>query len=277
MTIIPGTNGELGVKIARNLGKNPEFVQIEKLPYGEKYVRIPFEVSGDVTVVNTFHPDPDEILFESRLIGETLKEKGAKKLTLIAPYLAYSRRKTTIFGEANSLDTAMNILDIYDRILAVDFYGTTDRVESISAMPLLAEFISEQYSLRNPIVLGPDEISSNWIDNFADIVGGESGIIRKIRIDAENVVVSSISGDVRGKDVIVADDIIATGATVIQSVKKLKSMGANRILVTATHALFDRKTYMEMLKSGVEDIISTDTVISFASRVSVSEIIAKHL
>ncbi len=274
MMLVPGTNGELAIKISKRVGKSPEFIQIERFPYGEKYVRIPFEVPKKVAVVNTFHPNPDEILFESRLIGETLKEKGTEELVLIAPYLAYSRRKTTIFGEADSLDTAMSILDVFDRILAVDFYGNAEKVENVSAMPLLAEFLAKEYELKDPVVLGPDEISSKWIDSFADILNGESGIIRKIRIDAENVVVSSISGDVRGRDVVIADDIIATGATVIQSAKKLKSMGAEKIYVAATHALFNRGVYAEILKSGVEEVISTDTVLSFVSRVSVADLLA---
>ncbi len=277
MMLVPGTNGELAIKISRKFGKNPEFIQIERFPYGEKYVRIPFEVPKSAVVVNTFHPNPDEIIFESRLIGETLKDKGAKELVLVAPYLAYSKRKTTIFGEADSLDTAMNILDVYDRIITVDFYGKTARVENVSAMPLLAEYISREYSIDNPVVLGPDEISSNWIDTFADILGGEPGIIRKIRIDAENVVVSTISGDVDGRDVVIADDIIATGATVIQSAKKLKSIGARRIFVASTHALLNREVYAEMLKAGVEDIVSTDTVISLVSRVSVAELLAEAI
>ena len=274
MMLVPGTNGELAIKISKRVGKSPEFIQIERFPYGEKYVRIPFEVPKKVAVVNTFHPNPDEILFESRLIGETLKEKGTEELVLIAPYLAYSRRKTTIFGEADSLDTAMSILDVFDRILAVDFYGNAEKVENVSAMPLLAEFLAKEYELKDPVVLGPDEISSKWIDSFADILNGESGIIRKIRIDAENVVVSSISGDVRGRDVVIADDIIATGATVIQSAKKLKSMGAEKVYVAATHALFNRGVYAEILKSGVEEVISTDTVLSFVSRVSVADLLA---
>ncbi len=277
MMLIPGTNGELAIKISRKLGKNPEFIQIERFPYGEKYVRIPFEVPESAAVVNTFHPNPDEIIFETRLIGETLKEKGAEELVLIAPYLAYSRRKTTIFGEADSLDTAMNILDVFDRVIAVDFYGKAPKVECVSAMPLLAEYISREHDMDNPAVLGPDEISSKWIDKFASILGGEPGIIRKIRIDAENVVVSSISGDVEGRDVVIADDIIATGATVIQSAKKLKSMGARRIFVASTHALLNREVYAEMLKAGVEDIISTDTVMNFVSRVSVAGLLAEAI
>ncbi len=277
MMLIPGTNGELAIKISRKLGKNPEFIQIERFPYGEKYVRIPFEVPESAAVVNTFHPNPDEIIFETRLIGETLKEKGAEELVLIAPYLAYSRRKTTIFGEADSLDTAMNILDVFDRVIAVDFYGKAPKVECVSAMPLLAEYISREHDMDNPAVLGPDEISSKWIDKFASILGGEPGIIRKIRIDAENVVVSSISGDVEGRDVVIADDIIATGATVIQSAKKLKSMGARRIFVASTHALLNREVYAEILKAGVEDIISTDTVMNFVSRVSVAGLLAEAI
>ncbi|AKG92098.1 ribose-phosphate pyrophosphokinase [Geoglobus ahangari] len=274
MKLIPGTNGEIAVKIGRFLGESPDFIQIEKLPYGEKYVRIPFDVGREVAVVNTFFPNPDEILFESRLIGEILRERGAEEIVLVAPYLAYSRRRTAIYGEAKSLETVMDILGVFDRIVAVDFYGHVSSVECISAMPLLAEYIEEEFDLKDPVVLGPDEFSTNWLDAFSEKLGAETAVIKKIRIDAKNVVVSKIEADVRGRDVVIADDIIATGATVIQSAKKLRSMGAKRIFVAVTHALLDKEVYASILKSGIEEVIATDTVLSPVSRVSVAEMIA---
>ncbi|AIY91167.1 ribose-phosphate diphosphokinase [Geoglobus acetivorans] len=277
MNIIPGTNGELALKISRFFDVSPSYIQVEKLPYGEKYVRIPFEPEGKVYVVNTFFPYPDEILFESRLIGDILRERGAEELILIAPYLSYSRGIASIFGEAKTFETLMNILDVYDRIIAVDFYGNTEKVESVSAMPLLAEYISEECDLVDPVVLGPDEISKEWIRYFANIIESDYGFISKIRVDAQNVVVSRVNADVKDRDVIIADDIVATGSTVVQSAKKLKSLGARKIYVAATHALFSRQVYADILKAGVEDVISTDTVLNFTSRVSVSEIMADRV
>ena len=277
MKLIPGTNGEISVKIGRFLGKGPDFVQIEKLPYGEKYVRIPFDAEDRAVVVNTFFPNPDEILFESRLIGEILRERGAEELTLVAPYLAYSRKRSTIYGEAKSLETVMEILDVFDRILAVDFYGSAEAVESISAIPLLAEYMAEEFTLSDPVVLGPDELSVGWLKPFTEIMNADISVIKKIRVDAENVVVSKIDADVAGRDVIIADDIVATGATVIQSAKKLKRMGASRIFVVASHALLNKEVYAAILKSGIEEVISTDTVLSPVSRVSVSKLLAERL
>ncbi|WP_457590963.1 ribose-phosphate diphosphokinase [Geoglobus sp.] len=277
MKLIPGTNGEISVKIGRFLGKGPDFVQIEKLPYGEKYVRIPFDAEDRAVVVNTFFPNPDEILFESRLIGEILRERGAEELTLVAPYLAYSRKRSTIYGEAKSLETVMEILDVFDRILAVDFYGSAEAVESISAIPLLAEYMDEEFTLSDPVVLGPDELSVGWLKPFTEIMNADISVIKKIRVDAENVVVSKIDADVAGRDVIIADDIVATGATVIQSAKKLKRMGAGRIFVVASHALLNKEVYAAILKSGIEEVISTDTVLSPVSRVSVSKLLAERL
>lgn len=277
MKLIPGTNGEISVKIGRFLGRGPDFVQIEKLPYGEKYVRIPFDVEDRVAVINTFFPNPDEILFESRLIGEILRERGADELILVAPYLAYSRKRATIYGEAKSLETVMEILSVFDRILAVDFYGSAEIVENVSAIPLLAEYMAEEFDLADPVVLGPDELSVGWLDPFAEVMNADVSVIKKIRVDAENVVVSKIDASVMGRDVIIADDIVATGATVIQSAKKLKKMGAKKVFVVASHALLNKEVYAAILKSGIEEVISTDTVLSPVSRVSVSRLLAERL
>lgn len=276
--LIPGTNGEIAVRVGKALGIEPSFIQIESLPYGEKYIRIPFKISSRVFVLNTFFPNPDEILFESRVIGDLLREKGAEEIVLIAPYLAYSRRGTSgIHGEARALESAMKILDVYDRIIAVDFYGRSDKVESVSAMRLLAEYVREKFDLQDVVVFGPDEISEKWIGIFSEVLDAETAVIKKIRVDAENVVVSRINADVKERDVVIADDIIATGATVVQSAKKLRSMGARRIIVTATHALFGKENFGEILKSGIEDIIATDTVLSPVSRVSVASLLSERI
>jgi len=271
--IVAGSNGELAYK----LRKADEIIsiQIEKLSYGEKYIRIPSDVDGRVFFINSFHPNPDEILFESRLIGETLKERGADELIGIFPYMAYSRRsRTVIYGEAKILDVALKILDVFDEIYAIDFYGDSDRVKNVSAMPLIGEYLSG-FDFKDPIVLGPDEISLRWIRDVANILNADYDIIKKIRIDSENVIVSSIPTDVEGRDVIILDDIIATGETVIQSAKKLRTLNPKRIVAAATHALFGKKVYSEILKAGVEEIIATDTVVNIVSKVSVAGLIEK--
>lgn len=277
MNLIPGTNGELAIKVSRILKVPVSYIQVEKLPYGEKYVRIPFEPDKKAVVVNTFFPNPDEIIFESRLIGDILREKGVEELILVAPYLSYSRGTGSIFGEAKTLETLIKVLDVYDEIIAVDFYGKSKKVRNLSAMPLLAEYIKEEYDLRDPVVIGPDEISKFWIEEFAETLDSDYGLISKIRVDAQNVVVSKVSADVDGRDVVIADDIVATGSTVIQSAKKLKSLGARNIYVATTHALFKKEIYNEIMKSGIEEIVSTDTILNFTSRVSVADIIADEI
>ena len=271
--IVAGSNGELAYKLKRRDEICP--IQIEKLSYGEKYIRVPSRVRGGVFFVNSFHPNPDEILFESRLIAETLKERGAEEIIGIFPYLAYSRRsKRVIYGEARILDVALKILDTFDKIFAIDFYGGDKRVNNISAMPLIGNYL-RNLDLNDPIVIGPDEISLNWIKDVAEILNADYDLIKKIRIDAENVIVSTIPTDVENRDVVILDDIIATGETIIQSAKKLKGLKAKKIVVAATHALFTKETYAKIIKAGIDEVIATDTVINITSKVSVVSLIEK--
>ncbi len=269
--IVAGSNGEIAYKL-RQIDEISS-IQIEKLSYGEKYIRIPSEVSGKVFFINSFYPNPDEILFESRLIAETLKERGAEKIVGIFPYMAYSRRsKSIIYGEAKILDVALEILDVFDDIYAIDFYGESDRVKNVSAMPLIGEYLSK-LDLKDPIILGPDEISLRWIKDVAKILNADYDIIKKIRIDSENIIVSSIPTDVENRDVIILDDIIATGETVIQSAKKLRTLNPKRVIAAATHALFGKNVYAEILKAGIDEVIATDTVINIVSKISVVKLI----
>ncbi len=269
--IVAGSNGELAYKIRHKSKICP--IQIERLSYGEKYIRVPSRIGGKIFFINSFYPNPDEILFESRLIAETLKERGADEIIGIFPYLAYSRRsRKVIYGEAKILDIALEILEVFDKIFAIDFYGENRRVENISAMPIILEYL-RRFEFEDPIIIGPDEISLNWIKDIAKVVKADYDLIKKIRIDAENVIVSTIPTDVENRDVIILDDIIATGETIIQSAKKLKELKAKRIIAAATHALFNKEVYAKMLRAGVSDVIATDTVLNIASRVSVAGLI----
>jgi ribose-phosphate pyrophosphokinase len=288
--VVPASQGILAIRISRLTGFPLGYAQLEKLPDGEKYVRISTDVENeDVIVVNTFAHNPDEMLIETVFLIETLRDYNAKSITGVFPYFPYSRQDCRfIKGEAFSLKIVAKLLKMagIDRMVVVDFHLHRLKdltsffgfdVENITAMHKLAEFVRNNFELDDPIVVAPDEEAVQWASVFASDLGVEFIHLNKIRIDAENVIIDSAPREVEGRDVVIVDDMISTGGTVIQAVKALKKAGCNRIYVACTHAILARDALKRLLECGVENLVATDTVLSPISHVSVADIISDYL
>ncbi len=288
--IIPATQGVLAIKVSRLTGFPLGYAQLEKLPDGEKYVRISTDVEGeDVILVNSFAHNPDEMLIETIFLIETLKDYNAKSVTGVFPYFPYSRQdRRFIKGEAFSLKIVADLLRNagLDGMIVVDFHLHRLRnltsffgfeVKNLTAMHKLAEFANENFDMDDPIVVAPDEEAVQWAKLVADDLSLNYVALQKIRIDAENVIIDSAPKEVEGRDVLIVDDMISTGGTVIQAIKALKRVGCGKVFVACTHAILAKDALRRLLECGVEGLVATDTVLSPISHVSVADIISECL
>jgi len=280
--MVIGTNGVLALKVARITGFQICYSQLSKHPDGEKFFRFACDVENkDIVIFNSMYPNPDEILLETILIAETAKELGAKTVSCVFPYFAYARFGG-LRGEAVPIKSVAKIIrnSEIDRIYTVDFHLKNNifgvEFVDLSAMGLLANFCKENFC-RNPTIVAPDEHAVSWAKAFANEIGIEDvKVLKKIRVDAENVVIQPIDTRISG-DVIIVDDIISTGATVCQAARIVKRAGCDKVFAACTHAILASDALIRMLESGVEEIVSTDTIPSPISHVSVAGLIAEKL
>ncbi|RLI73562.1 ribose-phosphate pyrophosphokinase [Archaeoglobales archaeon] len=286
--ILAGSQGILAVKVAKQTGYPLGYIQIEKLPDGEKYVRLSSNVSNkDVFLFNSFAKNPDEIIIETVFLIETIKEYGANTINCVFPYFPYSRQdRRFIKGEALSLNIIsrlfknleINRMYVFDFHLhridnLTEFFGF--EVVNLTAMKKLAEY-SKRFS-DNLLVVAPDEEAIQWAKAFAKEINADYIYLKKIRVDAENVIISSPPPKVEGRDVIIVDDMISTGGTVIQALKVLKEGGCGKAFAACTHAILARDALKRLLEAGIEDLVASDTVLSPISHVTVSDIISERL
>jgi ribose-phosphate pyrophosphokinase len=284
--IIPGTRGILAYSISKQTGMQLGYAELEKLPDGEKYVRIPESVSGkDILIVNSFAHHPDELILETLFLIDTFKELGAREISGIFPYFPYSRlSRKFIRGEAATLKTVAKLFKAagLKKMYVVDFHIHNDlnelfqfEVVNVTAMHLLSKYVMDNFKIDSPYVVGADQVASYWASIVAGELNTEFSLMRKIRIDAENVVIDSVPENVLNKDVILVDDIISTGGTIIQAVKALKSAGARRIYAICTHPVLSNQALQLIYQSGVDGVVGTDTVLSPVSHVSVSGLLSE--
>jgi len=303
MIILNGSKStSLGEKIAINLGMKFENVKTRIFPDGETYVRIETDVKGrDAVIVQTMFPNQNDSLMEFLLIAGTLKDMGALKITGVIPYLAYSRQDRKFQpGEALSIQTVSELMKSVgiEKIITVDTHyqhikpGEFDLFGlpsvNLSAGKLLLEHISEKVS-DDLMTIGPD-LGSSRIVKYAT---GEEKTMKKVKkcpicgkpaqeckcqIKKKKYEITEVESelDFNDKNVVILDDIIASGKTMIQAVKKVKSEGAKKVIAAATHGIFMKDSLIQ-LKELTDYLVVTDSISTPVSNVSVAPLIIEEL
>jgi len=265
--LIAGICEELGIEITKH--------SVIRFSDGEIFVQIDESVRGDdVFIVQSTNP-PAENILELLLLGDAAKRASAARITAVIPYLGYARQdrkdKPRVPISAKLMAKLIESAG-FDRVLTVDLHA--DQIQGFFDIPvdnLYATPIFKKYLLSEfPMGLNPDE----WI-----IVSPDVGGIKRARTIAEklwnlpialidkrrpkhNVAeVVRVIGDVKGKNVLLIDDIIDTATTISNAAYALKEEGANRIIIMATHGLFSGNAIEKLEKCPAERVVVTNTII----------------
>jgi ribose-phosphate pyrophosphokinase len=259
---------------------------LKRFPDGELYLRFPHDIAREhaVIVQSTPHPQNDNLI-ELLLMLDTAKDLGASEVTAVVPYLAYARQdKRFQPQEAVSLHTVLRLLKAVgaSKLLTVDIHeeksvrGSPISIKNLSAMPLLGKHLG-RLGLKDPAVLGGDQGAKERARMVAEEMGATYDYLEKKRVTPTRVTTKPKSLKVEGRDVIIVDDIISTGGTMVTAAKILKRQGARRIYVACTHGILAGDSPQKLRAAGVEKIIATDTIERKESSVSIAPLIAQAL
>lgn len=279
----------LGSRLAEALGAPLLLVERRWFPDGELYLRIHGEPEGRVAVIQSLWPRPSEALLELLMVIGTLRGKGVQRVVAVVPYMAYMRQDSEFNpGEVVSARRVASLLDgaVPELLVTVDMHlhrfsspGELFRtpVANLSAAPLLAREAVGR-GLDEPVIVGPDEEAEQWARMAAEAVETEYTVFEKRRVSPESVEVRPRDPDlVRGRDVVIVDDIISTGGTVARAARCLLEAGAKRVYVAVTHALLVQGALARIYAAGVSALYATDTVETPYSKVSVATLLAEVL
>jgi ribose-phosphate pyrophosphokinase len=289
MRIVSGpASKELTESVSNVTGYQNVSVVLKVFPDGESYVRLEGDVLGeDIVIVQTACPPmQDGKLFQLAFLADAAKRAGAGRVTAVVPYLAYARQdKLFLSGEGISAKTVVRMLGAsgIDDLVTINIHsdhvlsGFSFPVKSISAVSLLADYFVEK-GFSGAYALAPDK-GAMYIANEAQLVlGGGVGHLSKARDRYTGQTVQSGEGlDVKGQTVVIFDDIISTGGTIVGAAKILKDLGAKRIFAACVHPLLIGDATKRMLDAGIEDIVGTDSVPGPYSKVSLAPLISKLL
>jgi len=286
--VVPGPASQsLGKKVAEILNARIVPVNLKTFPDGEYCLRFEGDLKDEeVIVVQTTGPPQDTNIMQLLLMLDTAKDLGAKKVTAVVPYLAFARQdKRFLQGEVVSAETLVKLIEACgtDRFITVNIHAenTLKRfsvpTENLSAITLLAEHFKSR-GLDGAFSLSPDKGAIKLAEEADKVLGGGCGWLRKERDRyTGEIQVEEKSLNVKGRDVIVFDDIISTGGTIARAMKMLKTQGARRVYASCVHPLLIGEAKKKITESGAEEIVGTDGIPSSVRTVSLAPLIAEAL
>lgn len=284
MIIGGSASQKLAAKVARDLGEDLIPIETRRFPDGERYIRVNGKVSKEVVVIQSTGYPQDENLMELFLLLKNLKSLGVERTRVVIPYFGYGRQERRFkSGEAVSAVIIAELLEAAgaSEIYSINLHEKNIKeffnipVHEMSAMPLIANYIQE--NLEDPMVIGPDKSALGFAREISNILNCECDYLEKVRISPEKVETKPKNLDVAERNVVIIDDIISTGGTIVNATEMLKDLGAEKVVVGCVHPILVEDALLKIFAAGVDDVFSTDTLRSDVSTVSVAPLVAECL
>lgn len=277
-------------RLAGILGVPCAAVDVHVFPDGERRVRVGESGRHAILYRSLNDPrarDPDDKLIEVMLASAALRAAGAAMITLIAPYLAYMRQDVAFHeGEAVSQMVVGKLLHgAFDRIIAVDphlhrtkslaaVFGKGKGI-AISAAPAFVELLRAEKVPRETVVIGPDAESERQVRRLAEPLGLEYLTAEKRRSgDREVSIRLGKAAVLKGRPVILFDDMVSTGATLCQCALLADQAGAASIEALTVHALFGPAEQAAFQAAGITRLRSSDSLSHPSNAVALAPLLA---
>ncbi len=255
-------------KNLRRHGYNVSRYESHLFSDGERGYRLEENVRGEsVAVIASILPDPGS-LFEALALLRLAAENGARKTALVVPYLGYARQDRP--GQPGEGSIGVMVAELLQRanpseLILIDVHSDRIRktfrpfVRELSALPLIAQTLA-----KHPphVIVSPDAGFVSGVERLSNLFKPKPAlaVIEKVRPRPNVAIAKYLHGDVRGKDVLIVDDIIDTGGTLSEAVKLVSQNGARNIRLAATHGIFSGEARGRLSHLPIKQILITDTL-----------------
>ncbi|WP_435100684.1 ribose-phosphate diphosphokinase [Halarchaeum sp. P4] len=278
--IVSGSASQgLAAALAAELGEELARVEYESFPDGERVVRVP-PVEGRAVVVASTVDDSAHV--ELLQLQDAVREAGAEEVITVIPYMGYARQDEAFEpGEpvsaramARAISTGTDevyTVNVHEPAVC-EFFDVP--ATNVDATPHLADPLPED--LHDPVFLAPDASALPLAESVRDAYGpGDADFFEKTRHSGTDVEITPSETEVAGRDVVVVDDIVATGSTMSEAIGLLDD--PRRVFVACVHPLLAANARTKLAKAGVDDVVATDTIERVVSAVSAAPAVADAL
>ena len=286
--MIAGKSSEdVARKLSRKIKANFVKSQVRIFADGESKITLSGNISKRKSiVVQSIYPPVDTNLIQALSLISKAKETSSEVIAVI-PYMGYARQDREFLpGEIVTMKVLGKLFKGAgaSKIIAVDIHSMygfkhfSIKTKNVSAIPELVRYV-KKLSLKNPLVVSPDQGGKERAKDFAKELGSEYIALEKkrdrktgkVQIKTKNL------DEVANRDLILVDDMISTGGSIVKATQFLKKQKCKKIYVACTHALLMNDAEIKIKKAGVTKIISANTIPGKTSIVDISNIIAKAI
>ncbi|MCX5850011.1 MAG: ribose-phosphate pyrophosphokinase [Deltaproteobacteria bacterium] len=262
-------NIALATKICKHLGVPLGKANVTTFSDGETRVEIDENVRGmDVFIIQSTCPPVNVTLMELLIMIDAMKRASADRITAVVPYYGYARQDRKVAPRAPI--SAKLVADLIttagaNRVLSMDLHAGQIQgffnipVDNLFAKPVLMDYMKKNF-LDNTVVVSPDTGGVERARSFGKKLGASLAIIDKRREGPNEAEVMNIIGNVKGKRVIILDDMIDTAGTVVQAASAMKEAGALEISVCCTHPVLSGPALERIEGSKIKEVLVTDTI-----------------
>jgi ribose-phosphate pyrophosphokinase len=263
------SNPALTAAVCKYLGISLGQAEINRFPDGEKVIRVEDDVRGrDCFIVQSTCKPVDEHLIELLIYLDCLRRASASRVTAVIPYFGYARQDRKDEGRVPiTAKLVANLITCAgaNRVLAIDLHAQQLQgffdipVDHLTGQLVLSKYFEDK-NIRKLTVVSPDVGNMKIAARYASHLGGDLAIVHKRRVSGSEVDAREIIGEVKGRNILMCDDIIATAGTVCGAAKLVKERGAERIYVGATHGVFAGEALKQLGGAAIDEVVVTDTI-----------------
>jgi len=255
--------------ICKSIGSQLGKCCVQPFPDGETFVKIEENVRGeDVFIVQPTSPPTNHNLMELFIMIDAVRRASATRITAVLPFYGYARQDRK--DQPRVPITAKLVANLLvaagaNRILTMDLHAQQIQgffdipVDHLYAAPVMYEYLKTK-NLTNLVVVSPDVGGLKMAHAYSQVLECGLAIVAKRRKSATEVESMAVIGEIRGKNILLVDDLTETAGTLTQAAALLKKKGAKRILACVSHAILNAVGVERMRKSVIDELITTDTV-----------------
>jgi ribose-phosphate pyrophosphokinase len=279
---VPGCEAH-AASLGTRLGLEVITPQLRQFPDGELYVRLDShgrKLDGTAVIVGNL---TGENFLRVAFLAGTARDMGAERVGVVAPYLAYMRQDSC-FNPGEGITQqyfAKLVSSVVDWLVTVDPHlhrvHTLDGIYSIPttiarAAPSIAQWVTSE--VKDPVLVGPDAESEQWVSAVAEKCGAPFVILEKTRRGDRDVSVSAPDRAWNGHTPVVIDDIVSTGRTMVEATRMLRAAGSAAPMCVAIHAVFADTVHDALVAAGASGLVTCDTIPHASNRICVADPIA---
>ncbi len=271
MKIFTGTSNQpLANSIAQYIGIELGKCTVSSFPDGETFVKIEENVRGqDVYVVQSTSPPTNHHLMEMFIMMDALRRASAMRITTVIPFYGYARQDRK--DQPRVPITAKLVANLLvaagaNRVLTMDLHAQQIQgffdipVDHLYASPVMFEYLKTK-NFKNLVVVSPDVGGLKMAHAYSQFLGAGLAIVAKRRKSATEIESMTVIGQIRGKTVLLVDDLTETAGTLTSAATLLRAKGAKKIIACVSHAILNDLGIQRLQKSCIDELITTDTVL----------------